>query len=80
MSWKTKERNIRIRKVSSGSSGSSPNENQARIFEHEKANGDDGDDTFQNYKEKENESEDETVFESDEDPSNYDDDEEPDTQ
>ena len=41
---KTKERNIRIRKVSSRSSGSSPNGNQARIFEHEKGNGDDGDD------------------------------------
>ena len=41
---KTKERNIRIRKISSGSSGSSPNGNQARIFEHEKGNGDDGDD------------------------------------
>ena len=34
---------------------------------------------FHNYREKENESEDETVFESDdEDPSNYDDNEEPD--
>jgi hypothetical protein len=80
---KTKERNIRIRKTPSGSSPSSPNGNQARIVEHEKGNsddGDDGDDTFHNYREKENESEDETVFESDEDPSNYDDDEEPDTQ
>jgi hypothetical protein len=80
---KTKERNIRIRKLSSGSSGSSPNRIQARIFEHEKGNGDDGDDgddNFPNYKE--NESEDETVFESDDDeyPSDYDDNEGPDVQ
>ena len=77
---KTKERNIRIRKTSSGSSESSPDEKQARIFEHEKANGDDGDDgddAFPNCREKEYED----FAESDgEDSSDYEDNEEPDIQ
>ena len=76
---KTKERLIEIRNISSVSSVSSPNENQAQKSTHEKVTGDgsdDRDDTLRNFKGKEIDS-DET---DDEDPSDYDDNEEPDTQ
>ena len=79
---KTRERNIRIRNTSLQSLQSLQNGNQARISKHKKGNRYDRydrNDTFPNHSENEKgnnnkESEDETVFESDdEDPSNYDD-------
>ena len=82
----TRERNLRIRNTSLQSLQSLQNGNQARIFEHEKGNRYDRydrNDTFPNYRENENkESEDETVFESDddEDASDQEYDEEVDTQ